>query len=83
MCDFRGPPHSVKNIETGEIITIDQVKRANGTDYDHPDLYGPQMKDITEPGLYHICATGAFYAYFDGQVWWPDFDDPTKYEFLR
>jgi len=77
MCDFRGPPSAVKNLDTGEIITIDQVdqvKQANGTDYDHPDLYGPKIKDVTEPGLYHICATGAFYAYFD---------DPTRYEFIR
>lgn len=83
MCDFRGEPHSIQNVETGEILTIDQCKRANGTDYDNPELYGPKLSEITETGLYHVCATGAYYTFFDGDKWWGDFSWYEDHEYWQ
>jgi hypothetical protein len=74
MCDFRGPPYGVQNLETGEVILTGQCKNANASHYIYPDS-GPQLRDVTEPGMYHVAATGSYYAYFHGKDWWSDRND--------
>jgi len=69
MCDFRGPPHAVKEIATGTVTEVGEVKNAAGYSTNYND--GIQKKaDITEPGMYEISATGSYYSYFDGENWW-------------
>ncbi len=36
---------------------------------------------IEEPGLYHVCATGAWYSYFDGKQWYAEYDRRNVYKF--
>lgn len=76
MCDFGPPPYKAINKLTNEEINFDTVYNV---------WYGDK-NDITLPGLYHICATGSYYSYFDGLKWhevesWEDKSE--EYEFLR
>lgn len=36
-----------------------------------------KMDDITDEGLYHICATGSCHLYYDGNEWLSEFDQST------
>jgi hypothetical protein len=82
MCDFGPAPKGIKEKSTGRIIMFDSCKNAHLTDF-RDDRFGPHMDEAKEEGMYHICATGAFYAYFDGQDWWKDTESCTEYEFIR
>ena len=61
MCDFR----EITKIEVeGKIL---DVKAKN--------IYLADMPKITQEGLYHICASGSFNLYFDGQTWYSEKTD--------
>jgi len=81
MCDFRGPPHAIRDLRTNEVIEVGNCKSATATN--NGTLECPRQKDVIESGMYHISATGAYYSYFDGQEWWHgrgDYGPPsTKY----
>jgi len=69
MCDFR----IIKKIQLldGTIIETDAKPI-------HPDSI-KNMKDVEEPGLYSICATGGYYLYYDGNEWLTEYKENDEY----
>jgi hypothetical protein len=72
MCDFRQPPKTVLNKETGEVF-----------DVKYHGFIGVNFSRAVDPGIYMIGATGAGYSYFDGEKWQGGYSyDNDKYEML-
>jgi len=63
MCDFRGPPIKIQNVQTGEIL-----------DVNYYGCYRNPLKHSLQPGMYHVPGSGSYYAYFDGENYWRDND---------
>ena len=66
MCDFR-IIKKIKLLKTDEVIQIDNIKNIMSNEYYHEPL---KEKDV---GLYRICQTGSFYAYWNGSMWIHEF----------
>ena len=63
MGDFRDPPKTVLNKETGEVF-----------DVKYHGFIGLHWTKAVEPGIYTIGATGTGYSYFDGKEWQGGYD---------
>lgn len=58
MCDFR----EITKIEIfGKEINVNPIC-----------IKWEQKDTIIVPGLYHLCATGSTYTYFDGNIWYSE-----------
>ena len=75
MCDFRNPPTKIiiNNIEK-DVVYRGVVTKIEDMSNRFPAEEGwyikpPYIDDVKEEGIYYICATGAYYAYFDGNSW--------------
>lgn len=82
MCDFNKFLGKAKIKETGEIIDV--VDRGNIGYHAGMNMNGQKINysdDIGEIGMYHICATGSFFAYSNGEKWESAYNHP-KYEFM-
>ena len=60
MCDFRNPP--IKVLKGGKEIEF-EYKGEVGVSL---GFNLPLMSDVTELGVYYICASGSGYGYYDG-----------------
>lgn len=62
MCDFR-IIKKIKLLKTDEAIEINNIKNIIWSEYYHEPL---KQRDV---GLYRVCQTGSFYAYWNGSMW--------------
>ena len=86
MCDFRKYTGQARNLETDEIVDIPFIEKGvsvnrNLASYHDPPWLVEYEDDPGEVGLYYVEATGAGFAYWDGQEWGSAYSNP-QFEFL-
>lgn len=73
MCDFRRIK-SIRLKDTGELLLVDEVQHCTAVP-GFPDSDVPHVSQVSEPGLYHIAASGSYHAFYNGERWLYEWDD--------
>ena len=86
MCDFDSVFTGMRNLESNEVREVPYGGNVDGTTYRMNNML--QLDEVHEEGMYYICCTGAYYAYFDGQKWHSCYSpyedvDGGRWEFTR
>lgn len=74
MCDFRGPPKIVVRVCDNKLVSSTYNGCAIGYSIAEKDKLDKvimgKVDDNYSIGIYHVVATGGYYAYYDGSGWY-------------
>lgn len=66
MCDFR-KINKIRLLGSGEILDVTNA----------PSIPSAEKENVTEPGFYHIIASGGYSIYYNGEKWlWEKSENP-------